>query len=124
MSITLVAVKDEFIFTHIGEYGAKTILTLSETDVLSLAQSAENFQDHIVSRHTPKGGGRPPVVTLPVDRVGLNHTLLESHLLISMFQASGREHIFSLPRHVAEALPAAISEYLATMAKPDAQPKH
>ena len=124
MSIALVAVGDEFIFTHIGDQNTPTVLSLSEQDVLSLAQSAESFRDHILAKHTPKGGGLPPSVNLPVSHVGLNHTILEGDLVLSLFQASGREHRFSMPRRVAEALPRAISDYLATMGEPDTKPKH
>lgn len=124
MSIALVAVGNEFIVTHVDAQGEQTALSLSEADVLSLAQSAESFRDHIVARHTPSGGGHPPVVTIPIARVGLNHTLLESDLLLSLFQTSGKEHLFSLPQQVAATLPEAVSNYLSAMNRTDDAVKH
>lgn len=124
MPIDIVAAGTEFILTHIGEDGSQTNLPLSDADVLSLARSAESFRDHILAKHTPKGGGLLPSVNLLVSRIGLNHTILQGDLVISLFQANGREHRFSVPRDVAETMPEAISKYLAAMGRQDGQLKN
>ena len=47
---------DDFILRRVDASGAVTTIALSETDILTLAQSVPALHQQVLSRRTPKGG--------------------------------------------------------------------
>ena len=100
-----------------GAEGTQAEITLSEANVIVLAQSAQRLKDQILARHTPKGAGVSPLISVPVARIRLNTDLHLSEILLGMIDGAGAEMTFALPPEVARALAERLPVRLAEIEK-------
>jgi hypothetical protein len=95
---------DDFVLRRVMPDGTTTIMKLSETDVLTLAQSAPALQQQVLSRHAPKGGDHSAVSATPVAQVALHDESLGEAILLTMIAPGGSRATFALPPHIVELL--------------------
>lgn len=122
--LELIHQNNDFILRRTTATGTSQFV-LSEDDVLTLAQSAEELRQLIVAKHTPSGLEGRPVVATPAPEATLNYDALHGEILLALIQPNGRRHPFALPLKTAkalhEALPRWIAEATAALAK---KPQH
>lgn len=89
-------------------------MTLSDDDVLALAQSAPAFRDRILAKLHPAGGEYSAVYATPVVQIGLAPDALGENILLTMVAPSGAQVTFGLPPHIVghlvERLPAHLAK--------------
>ena len=114
---------DDFILRRTSAAGKTMGMTLSDEDVLTLAQSAPLFRDRILSKRTPEAGAISAVFVTPVERAHLTVDILENNVLLTMIAPSGASIGFSLPEEIARLLVERMPVYLAQLraAKPTRQ---
>src|SRR5205809_4069522 len=91
----------DFILSRTDSSGQKSSMLLSESDVLTLAQSAQQLKDRIHARHNPKEGGVTRGTVTPVAQVRLNTDIHQMEVMMGMIDGRGAEMEFSLPLVVA-----------------------
>jgi|SRR5262249_34640946 len=100
---------DHYILTN--ETGAS--ITISDQDVLTLAQSAQRLKDHVLAKYS-RGEGATAVVATEVVQVAVNTNLHQTHLQLGMIDPAGARTRFALPLDVAKELvghlPARVAE--------------
>src|SRR5437763_204298 len=114
MSLSLDPDGDKFTLTRTDDSGSVGTFTLSGSDVLQLAQSAQRLTDQIVARHNRPEAGVSFSVATPIARVRLNVDLHASEILLGMIDGQGAETTFCLgldvAKPLAERLPVRIAE--------------
>jgi hypothetical protein len=110
--LELIQQGEEFILRRTTEMGTSRFI-LSEDDVLTLAQSAEELRQHIVAKHTPVGAQGHPVVATPAPQAALNYDALHGDILLDLIQPNGRKHHFALPLGTAKALHERLGRWIA-----------
>jgi hypothetical protein len=107
--LTLDSKGNDFIMRRTTANGRTAGITLSDDDVLTLAQSAPLLRNRILSKRTPGGGSVSAVFVTPVVQIHLTVDVLEENILLTMIDRSGAQTAFSLPddiaRHIAERIP-------------------
>jgi hypothetical protein len=116
--LTLDPKGDDFILRHTAADGKTRSLSLSDNDVLSLAQSAPVLRDRILAKRNPAGGGFSAVYATPVVQIGLAPDALGENILLTMVAPSGAQVTFGLPRHIAQHLAERLPDHLAQVQGP------
>jgi hypothetical protein len=98
--LTLAPSGDNFILRRTTANGRTVGMTLSDDDVLTLAQSAPAFRDRILSKRTPAGGKYSAVYATPVVQIGLAPDALGENILLTLVAPSGAQVTFGLPPHI------------------------
>jgi hypothetical protein len=103
---------DDYAIVRVSSDGKTEELLLSADNVLTLAQSAQLLQGHILSKRSRIGA--PAVFQTSVAQVRLNTDAHVTEIHLTMIAQNGAEATFSLPLNVAkplaERLPARIAE--------------
>jgi len=107
---------DDFILSRKAEDGKITKIKLSETDILTLAQSVPALQQQVLSRHMPSAGTHSAVAVTEVVQVALNDEGLGEKILLTMIAPGGSRAIFAIPPLIAELLVQRLPVFLARMA--------
>jgi hypothetical protein len=107
---------DDFVLRRVAADGTTTTMALSETDVLTLAQSAPVLQLQILKRHDPKGDDHLAIAVTEVTRAELHDESLGEAILLTLIALSGSRQTFALPRQIAELLVQRLPVFLARMA--------
>jgi hypothetical protein len=113
VSIILDHASAGFVLRRIDASGTPAEITLSDEDVLSLAQSAQLLRDRILSKLTPEGGAVSAAYSTPVAQIGLAPDVLGENILLTMVAPSGAQVTFSLPPHIAQILAERVPVHLA-----------
>jgi hypothetical protein len=91
-----------------------TSMTISENDILALAQSLPALRDLALARRSPRGDFVSAVVMTPVTRIGLNTDIHKTEIQLLMFDRHGARVGFALApdvaRPLAERLPVRLAE--------------
>jgi hypothetical protein len=95
---------DNFVLRRVDANGTTTTMKLSETDVLTLAQSVPALQQLVLSRRKPRGGSHTAVSATEVAQVALHSERMGEATLITMIAQGGAHATFALPRHIVELL--------------------
>jgi hypothetical protein len=90
-------------------------IPLSESDVLTLAQSAQAIQMDILKRHDPKGGEHLAVSATDVAQISLQTEALGQALLTTLIAPSGSRLTFAIPEHIVSHLIDRLPKYLSEM---------
>jgi hypothetical protein len=101
-----------FVLVRTEADGSTTEMVLSETNIITLAQSAQRIRDAILARQSSSEA--TAVALTPVVQVALNTDLHRSEIHLMMIAPSGAQIGFLLPLEVAkplaERLPVRIAE--------------
>ncbi len=106
---------DDFVLRRIAADGTTTMILLSETDILTLAQSVPALQQQVLSRHVPKGDSHSPVAVTEVVQVALHDESLGESILLTMMSQGGSRATFALPQQIADLLVQRLPVFLARM---------
>ncbi len=106
---------DDFVLRRVAANGAVTTMALSETDVLTLAQSAPAFQLEILRRHDPGGGNYSAVAVTEIAQIALHNESLGEAILLTMIAKSGSRQTYALPKFVAEPLAERLPVFVARL---------
>jgi hypothetical protein len=106
---------DNFILRRVDASGAVTTVALSETDILTLAQSVPNLHLEILKRHDPKGGDHLAVSATEVAQIALNDESLGQAILLTLIAPSGGRTTFAIPEQIAALLVERLPVFLARM---------
>lgn len=110
---------DGFVLTKIDPQGQASTMHLTDEEVLILAQSAPKMQDRVIAKHTPVGGGRPPVSVVPVGQLSLNTDAHHTEIHMQFLTPSGsKSQIFGLPAEAAKSLLEALPKWIAKIEAP------
>ena len=114
---------DDFLLRRRAADGTTTSIKLSETDILTLAQSVPNLQKVVLARHQPRGDSHSPLAATEVAQIELNVDSLGESLLLTPISPSGNRITFAIPPNVAELLAQRLPAHVAklTSAKPTRQ---
>ncbi len=108
-----------FVLRRVDDKGRSSEITLSEANVLTLAESAERMRDSVLARYRRTGSEHPPVSVLLVDHVELNLDALSTSLQLTLVCPNGwRSPCFALPSLVARSLYQSLPEYLSKLEAP------
>jgi hypothetical protein len=111
--LTLDPSGDNFILRRTTANGRTVGMTLSDGDVLTLAQSAPVFRDRILSKRNPAGGEYSAVYATPVVQIGLAPDALRENVLLTLVAPSGAQVTFELPPHIVDHLVERLPVHLA-----------
>jgi hypothetical protein len=107
---------DDFVLRRRAEDGSITSMKLSETDILTLAQSVPNLHLEILKRHDPKGESHLAVSATEVAQVALNQRSLGEAILLTLIAPSGGRSTFAIPEQIAALLVERLPVFLAPTA--------
>jgi hypothetical protein len=107
---------DDFILRRVMPDGSTTMMKLSETDVLTLAQSAPALQQQVLSRNNPQAGSHTAVSATQVVQVALHDESLGEGILLTMIGPGGSRATFALPPEIADLLVQRLPGFLARIA--------
>lgn len=113
--LSLDPIGDDFVLRKIMPDGTAATITLSEADVLTLAQSAQSLRDHILARRSREGAAHSPVAVTPVVQVGLDDGSLGETIHLTLIAPSGSRASFELPLEIAGLLAQRLPERLARL---------
>lgn len=112
-SLSLDPSGDGFILRRTTGDGKTESLSLSDIDVLSLAQSAPVFRERILAKRNPAGGSVAATYATPVVQVGLAPSSLGENVILTMVAPSGAQVSFEIPPNVVEILVNRLPAHLA-----------
>jgi hypothetical protein len=95
---------DGFVLRRTDAAGKSRSLTLSDNDVLQLAQAALSLRGHILAKRSPAGGSHPAVMATSVARLRLGVDALAEDVLLTLIAPSGVPVGFALSDEVAQLL--------------------
>jgi hypothetical protein len=110
--LSLVQDGDQYRLVRRNEDGSETEMQLSETDVMSLAQSAALLAQTVVSKRNQESPGLNAALVSEVRNIGLNSDHHKSELHLEIFPANGPKIIFALQMPLARSLAARLPTYL------------
>jgi hypothetical protein len=113
----------DFVLRRTMPDGTTTTINLSETDILTLAQSAQALQLQILKRHDPKGENHLAVAVTEVAQIALHDESWGEAVLMTLIAQSGNRLTYALPRQIVELLVQRLPVFLARIvsAKPTKQ---
>lgn len=115
MAIKLDPKGSDFILTRYDDKGTESTISLSELDVLTLAQSAQALQLEILRRHDPRGDSHLAVVATDVAQIELTPESLGQAILASLIARDGSRTTFAIPEQIVALLVDRLPIYLAEM---------
>lgn len=113
--LSLDANGDDFVLRRVAVDGTTTTMALSETDILTLAQSVPALQQQVLSRHNPKGDSHSAVAATLVAQVALHDESLGESILLTMIAPGGSRATFALPAQIADLLVQRLPIFLARL---------
>jgi hypothetical protein len=114
--LSLDPVGDNFVLRRVDAEGLVTTMALSETDILTLAQSVPALQQQVLSRHNPKAGSHSAVAVTEVVQVALNDESLGEKILLTMIAPGGSRATFAIPPLIGDLLVQRLPVFLARIA--------
>lgn len=106
---------EDFVLIRKAEDGTITSIKLTETDVLTLAQSAPNLQQQVLSRHAPRGDSHSAVSVMPVSQAELHDEAMGESILLVLHSPGGSRVTYALPPQLAELLVQRLPVFLARL---------
>jgi hypothetical protein len=95
---------DDFILRRTSTNGKTVSVTLSNDDIITLAQSIPSLRDRILAGHNLTRGAISAVVMTEVTQVVLNTDLHRSEIHLTMIDRHGAQVGFALPLKIARPL--------------------
>jgi hypothetical protein len=114
--LSLVEAGDDFALRRTDQNGSVTTITLSETDIITLAQSVPAMQQQILSRHVPKGFDYSPIAATEACQIELHEEILGEAILLTMISQSGSRATFAVNPQLAHSLVTRLPVFLARIA--------
>jgi hypothetical protein len=103
---------DQYRLVRRNEDGSETEMLLSETDVMSLAQSAALLVRTVVSKRNQESPGLNAALISEARNIGLNSDHHKSELHLEIIPANGPKMIFAFQMPLARSLAARLPTYL------------
>jgi hypothetical protein len=116
--LTLDPQGDNFLLRQVTTEGTAVSMTLSDSDVLKLAQSARTLRHHVLAKRSREGA--EAVALTPVAQIELNTDLHDSEIHLAMIDGHGAKEGFLLTLDLAQSLLHRLPTFVArlTGAKP------
>ena len=105
MAINLDPVDGNFILTSRDGNGNENAITLSESDILTLALSAQSLQLEILRRRDPQGESHSAVAVAELAHIELHDESLNEAILMTLAAKNGSRSRLAPTVHGAERLP-------------------
>jgi hypothetical protein len=115
MSVQLHPDGSNYVLTHRDDSGVENKITLSNVDVLTLAQSAQSLQLEILKRLDPKGGDHLAVFVTDVAQFSLSLESLGHAILTTLIAPNGTRLTYAIPEQLADRLIQQLSAQLAQL---------
>jgi hypothetical protein len=120
--LSLEQMRDGFVLRRTGADG-KTSFTLSDDDVLQLAQASLSMRGRILEKRSPPGGSHSAMMATPVARLRLGVDALAEDVLMTLVSPSGAPMGFSLSEEVAQLLVDHLPQEIAKIRAAKATPR-
>lgn len=115
--LDLIKENDGFVLKVKGFDGAITNVTLTDSQVLTLANSALSLEERILAKRDARGGGAFAVMAVAVDQFRVQSDSLGQDLLLTVQSPNGRQMVFAFPPHHAQRLATEVPMEVAEMQK-------